>query len=301
MILFRSFSFYLALCGLALAAYFVWTVMQAKPESVPLIQPAANPYKKSVAASGIVEAQNKNIQIGSPVSGLVEDYMVEVGQYVKKGDVLFVIDGRDLKASLEVQKAEVNVAKANSDRLKDQLSRLENVKDRRAVSTDEVKTKQFDVQIAESQLASANAKAQEIETLIDRLSVQAPRNGIIIQNNLRIGEFFQANSTNPAMILGNHDLLQVRADIDEQNAAEFIAGSKATAFPRNNTSLAIPLKFSYIEPYVIPKKSLTGSSQERVDTRVLQVIYTIDQPLSFPLYIGQLVDVFIDLSEEEKS
>ena len=78
-----------------------------------------------------------------------------------------------------------------------------------------------------------------------------------------------------------------------------ILGAKATAFPRNNTSLAIPLKFSYIEPYVIPKRSLTGASQERVDTRVLQVIYQVEQPLEFPLYIGQQVDVFIDLETKE--
>jgi len=301
MILFRSISFYLALIGLVVAASFVWVVMQPRPASVPLTPPAANPYEKSVAASGIVEAQNRNILIGSPVSGLVEDYRVTVGQKVEKGDILFVMDGRDLKASLEVHKADILVAEANLDRLKDQLERLESVKDPRAVSMDEVKTRRFDVQIAESQLHSANSKVKETEALIDRLSVRAPRDGVIIQNNLRVGEYFQANSTTPAMVIGNNDLLQVRADIDEQNAAQFISGSKATAFPRNNTTLAIPLKFSYIEPFVVPKKSLTGSSQERVDTRVLQVIYNVEQPLNFPLYIGQQVDVFIDAEPDAHS
>jgi len=48
-----------------------------------------------------------------------------------------------------------------------------------------------------------------------------------------------------------------------------------------------------IEPYVIPKKSLTGDNTERVDTRVLQVIYRFERP-SFPIYAGQQVDVFIE-------
>ena len=55
------------------------------------------------------------------------------------------------------------------------------------------------------------------------------------------------------------------------------------------------LKFVRVEPYVIPKRSLTGDNRERVDTRVLQVIYAIDSPDS-RLYVGQQLDVFIDTS-----
>lgn len=294
MTLFRSFSFYLALIGLIIGALFVWKIMAPGPVSVPLVQPAANPYDKAVAASGIIEAQDRNISIGSPVSGLVEDILVDVGQRVTKGEVLFIIDRRDLKALLEVQIANIKVSEANLERLNDQLKRLESVKDLRAVSKDEVKTKQNDVHVAEAQLAASKYTAEETQVLIDRLSVEAPREGIILQNNIRIGEYLSINSSTPAMVLGNLDLLQIRADIDEQNAASFNPKSKAVAFPRNNTELAIPLKFSYIEPYVIPKKSLTGSSQERVDTRVLQVIYTFERPKDFPIYVGQQVDVFID-------
>jgi hypothetical protein len=44
----------------------------------------------------------------------------------------------------------------------------------------------------------------------------------------------------------------------------------------------------------VPKVSLTGSSTERVDTRVLQVIYSLTRPSDPPLYVGQQVDVFIE-------
>jgi hypothetical protein len=55
------------------------------------------------------------------------------------------------------------------------------------------------------------------------------------------------------------------------------------------------LTFCRVEPYVIPKKSLTGDSTERVDTRVLQVLYTFD-PGEKPIYLGQQMDVFIETS-----
>jgi hypothetical protein len=58
-----------------------------------------------------------------------------------------------------------------------------------------------------------------------------------------------------------------------------------------------PLKFVRVEPFVIPKKSLTGDNTERVDTRVLQVIFSLDRPDGTPLYVGQQVDVFIEATD----
>ena len=60
-----------------------------------------------------------------------------------------------------------------------------------------------------------------------------------------------------------------------------------------NSSLSTQLHFVRIEPFVVPKKSLTGESSERVDTRVLQVLYSFKRG-SLPVYVGQQVDVFIE-------
>lgn len=57
-----------------------------------------------------------------------------------------------------------------------------------------------------------------------------------------------------------------------------------------------PLVFVRIEPFVVPKKSLTGDSTERVDTRVLQIIYRVEGDM-LPLFVGQQMDVFIDGSD----
>ncbi len=70
-------------------------------------------------------------------------------------------------------------------------------------------------------------------------------------------------------------------------------GATAQAMVRGNPQVSFPLRFVRIEPYVVPKKSLTGDNTERVDTRVLQVIYAIT-PAEQPDYVGQQLDVFID-------
>jgi HlyD family secretion protein len=95
------------------------------------------------------------------------------------------------------------------------------------------------------------------------------------------------------MLLGqNAPLLHVRVDIDETDAWRLRPGALAVAFVRGNPELKTPLQFVRIEPYVLPKVSLTGQTTERTDTRVLQVIYSFEQaPL--PVYVGQQLDVFI--------
>lgn len=65
------------------------------------------------------------------------------------------------------------------------------------------------------------------------------------------------------------------------------------AFVRGNPGFRTDLRFEYVEQYVIPKRSLTGESSERVDTRVMQVIYSFSRS-DLTVLPGQLMDVFID-------
>ena len=60
------------------------------------------------------------------------------------------------------------------------------------------------------------------------------------------------------------------------------------------------LSFVRVEPFVIPKRSLTGQSRERVDTRVLQVIYALDAK-GRQFYVGQQLDVFIDAGDQPQA
>src|SRR5262249_49403680 len=107
------------------------------------------------------------------------------------------------------------------------------------------------------------------------------------------GEYVGQPAGQTLIILGDMSHIHVRADFDEVDIARFDTRFPAKAFTRGAADRPIPLRFVRVEPYVQPKKSLTGSSTERVDTRVLQVIYAIDR--SQPgVYIGQQLDVFVD-------
>ncbi|WP_075089516.1 efflux RND transporter periplasmic adaptor subunit [Verrucomicrobium spinosum] len=196
--------------------------------------------------------------------------------------------------------------KATLAKAQDQLDRVKSVPDSRALSVDEIRARENEVAIAkaqllasEAELTAALAEVKQTQVMIDRLHVQAPRDGVVLQVNIRAGEFATNVKDSPVMVLGDLEKLQVRADVDEQNASRIREGQKATAFIKGDTKTAIQLDFLRVEPFVIPKVSLTGSSTERVDTRVLQVIYSMKRPESVPVYVGQQVDVYIDAASSE--
>lgn len=284
----------IALIGIVSAILLVQTIQKPQPKQLPPVQPASNPYSEAISASGIIEAVYENASIGSPVAGLVEEVYVKVWQQVKKGDPLFKIDSRELQAHLAVDRAKAVVAEAKVVRLQDQLDKLLSVHDKRAVSADDVRTKEHDVAVAIHESTLADEEVHLTETLLERLTITSPIDGTIIQKNIRPGEYLPLDPVNPAIIIGDMSSLQIRASIDEQNASYVIGGAEAIAHPKNRPTEQIPLTFVRIEPYVIPKKSLTGLNDERVDTRVLEVIYTFTPPKHLPLYIGQQVDIYIE-------
>ena len=284
---------------------------ETPPPGEPPVPPPQKPFKESVAATGILEALSENVAIGVPVPGLIVELPVKVNDAVKKGQTLFKLDDRDLQAELlsttaqqEISKAQIAVSEAQLAKLQSQLDRLTAVTDPRAVSKDDLENRRRDVAVAEAQVSAAKAQLAASETamkrislLIDRLTVRAPRDGNVLQVNLRAGEYAATSPKTPAMILGDTDRLQVRADVDEQNAIRIRPGQKAFGYLKGDPTVTFPLEFVRVEPYIIPKVSLTGASTERVDTRVLQVIYSLTRPSSPPLYVGQQVDVFIEAPE----
>ncbi len=310
----RYFTFVAALAGIV-GMSLVLREIHGQETAIP---PPPNPppektHAESVAATGILEALGENVAIGVPTPALVKELKVKVWDPVKEGDTLFTLDDRELQAQLlrqqaaiAVAKADVQVAQAQLSRVQDMLNRLKSVTDQRAISQDDLRTRSNDVLVAEAQMGAARAKLLAAEAdvnqtnmLVDRLTIRAPRTGRILQVNIREGEYASPNNKDAAIVLGDADkILQVRADVDEQNAMNVKKNGWAYATLKGGGREKLNLSFDHIEPYVIPKVSLTGSSTERVDTRVLQVILRLKVPEELPLYVGQQVDVFMEKIKE---
>lgn len=171
-----------------------------------------------------------------------------------------------------------------------------------------------DRDIARAAVRQAEAQLRQTNIELDRLTVAAPRfrwktttdgrdvpddAGVeykVLQVNVRPGEFVGNTPNQALVVLGCVGKLHVRVDLDENDIARFDPKFVGVARPRGNPDATYPLAFVRVEPYVVPKKALTGANTERVDTRVLQVIYALDMK-GQPLYVGQQVDVFLNAKE----
>ncbi len=152
---------------------------------------------------------------------------------------------------------------------------------------------QPDIEIARAEVNQAQSQVERVQADINRTIVTAPITGEILQCKVRAGEYAQAGQlAQPLILMGATNQLNVRSDVDEQDAWRVKTGASAVASVRGDSAHRYRLRFVRFEPYVIPKKNLTGDSTERVDTRVLQVIFALDK--SAPVYAGQQMDVFID-------
>ena len=151
-----------------------------------------------------------------------------------------------------------------------------------------------DLEVGRAEVVNAAAQVHRVEADLERLTMRAPIDGEILQLNMRAGEYAPVGQLpKPLLVMGDVGQLHVRADIDEHDAWRVPPGGKAEAVERGNSSRRAALAFVRFEPYVIPKKSLTGDSTERVDTRVLQAIYRFTER-SGSLYVGQQMDIFIE-------
>ncbi len=228
---------------------------------------------------------------------------------------------------LAVSKAKAEVAEAAVDVQRDLVDRDSKLITSAATTDEQYRQHQLNLRMAQRQLAQAKAdlalvkagsweadkaiaraavKLAEAQVLqdktdIDRAIVRAPVDGVVLQVNVRPGEFV-GNIPNAALVVlgALSDHLNVRVDIDEHDIPRFLPGAPAVASLRGAPDKKYPLTFVRVEPYVIPKRSLTGDNTERVDTRVLQVIYSI-KPEGKPIYVGQQLDVFLDVGAAENA
>jgi HlyD family secretion protein len=153
--------------------------------------------------------------------------------------------------------------------------------------------------IAYTTVKQARAAVEQDRTLLDMLLVRAPVDGTILQLNVRPGEYVASAAGQALVMMGNLRPLHVRVNIDQEDIPRLRLEAPARAKVRGDPlQEEVPMTFVRLEPYVVPKLSLTGINIERVDTRVVQVIYAIDPDHRLvrdrKVLVGQLLDVFID-------
>jgi len=162
-----------------------------------------------------------------------------------------------------------------------------------------------DKQVSRAAVEQARSQFEQAKTELERHLITAPEMNDdagqpieweVLQVSVRPGEFVGAPASEELIVLGDTGNRNVRVDIDENDIPRFRPSATAVAYARGSTDRKYHLRFVRVQPYVVPKRSLSGGNTERVDTRVLQVIYALAED-DRSVFVGQQMDVFIQVDE----
>jgi len=163
----------------------------------------------------------------------------------------------------------------------------------------------YDVQNQTQQYFALQKAYQAAAAQLEKYTLRAPVDGTVLSIQTAVGSYVSVQGTydpisganGPLILMGGGaaDQLSVRCYIDEiliQRLA-LTPSTPARLFIRG-TDVSIPLQYVRVQPYVSPKIQLSSERTERVDLRVLPVIFRLTKPSGVQLYPGQLVDVYIE-------
>ncbi len=274
----------------------------------PAFLPASNPYTEGIYANGIIESpqsSGENVNMYPEVPGTVTKIHIKEGQLIKAGDLILSLDDSLQQATADQQKAQIAVCEAILKNLQDELDKLEQSfnMDNRSISKDALDNAKNAVSIAKANLDAAKKQFITAIRLLSKYQLKAIADGKILSINTAAGSYVTSQGVydsytgqlSPVVVMGNvSDSLAVRCYVDEILIQRLPDLSKVNAhmFIRG-TKINIPLKFVRLQPNVSPKVELSNQRAERVDVRVLPVIFNFEKPKNVTIYPGQLVDVYI--------
>ena len=277
------------LAGLV-AAYIFGMERKAQP---PVFKPVSNPFDSAIYANGMIESDlpsGENINIFPQVSGPITKVLVQEGQQVSAGTLLFSIDDSVQRANTELAAANLKVARDQYDKRRAAFDT-----DPKSVSKDVLDTAEDVVNQSTAALKAANA-------LLQYYSVKAPIDGVVLAVNATVGGYVSSQGDydtytelfDPLVIMsGPQNYMQVRCYVDEILVSRLPSYWHIQAQMQiTGTDIKVPLEFVRVQPYISPKIELSNEKQEQVDLRVLPVIFRFEKK-DAPVYPGQMVDVFI--------
>jgi HlyD family secretion protein len=160
----------------------------------------------------------------------------------------------------------------------------------------------YDVANQEKQYGALLQAYEAAKALLVKYTVKAPIAGVVLSVYATLGSYVSSQGAfdpyteafdQPVIMSPPQEYLAVRCYVDEILVSRLPTKwhIEATMSP-TGTDLKVPLEFVRVQPYVSPKIELSNERQERVDLRVLPVIFRF-QKQDIPVYPGQLVDVYI--------
>jgi HlyD family secretion protein len=183
--------------------------------------------QSTVSATGSLSAVT-TVQIGTQVSGKVEEIFVDFNDRVRKGQLIARIDPTLARQTVRDAQSTVERNRAEAAQAQSELDRAKQLFDNEALSVSEYETAQYRVQVAQANLSSAQVSLDRARQNLAYTNIYAPIDGIVVERNVDVGQTVAASLSAPQLFLIANDLarMQILASVDESDIGQIEEGQE---------------------------------------------------------------------------
>ena len=188
-----------------------------------LLALGASLIAETLTLSGSVISDNQKM-ITSRFMGFVTQVNVSEGEKVKKGQILYTIDSREIDSAKRQSELSLQMYQNQYSNVKLNLDRYKRLLEKDMVSKYEVENLELAALNLQDMISIAKARLQEVMNQYRYLNIKAPNNGVVVAKNIKVGEMAMPGM--PAIILSDLSDLKISTEIAESNLNRIKHGTK---------------------------------------------------------------------------
>jgi len=149
-------------------------------------------------------------------TGYIQKWLADIGERVKSGQTLAVIDGPDLDQELNQARANMGQAKANLEIARISAVRWKELGAQHAVAQQDVDQKTADYAAREADVSAAQANVDRLTQLKEYQNVTAPYDGVVTARNAQVGALITAGSGAEIYHVAQTDILRIYVSVPQR-------------------------------------------------------------------------------------
>ncbi len=273
----------------------------------PKKEPVTSVRSDQIVAPAVMDSVKDTIRASVAKAGIIQKIYVNVGDHVNAGDPLLLLDNREEqlavafnKNKLDEQKAQLSLEKMIWETEKRRRQFYTNINDVRAISklelneiNNKVHQAALSVERQKKQLGAAQDALGISKIQLNKNTLVAHENAIVLQIQSHVGEFVQPSYEQPTMLLGDFERAYVRVAIDARDVWKFKTTLPASIKTLGDENLTIPLTFLRVEHYAVNKAFSLSQFSNSMDSQALEVVYYFNRSKYSSLIPGEQFDAYI--------
>ncbi len=241
------------------------------------------PIREVVRADGELKSE-KQVDVGSDVMGRIEKIYVRLGDYVKKGDTLCLIDRQSYEAKVNILRSNLNDLKNKLEKAERDYERMKTLFEKGLVSETDYENARLQYESIKSQYESTYYSLKDAEYQLSKTVILSPISGQVVSLNKEAGEIVVMGTVNnPAtviMTIADLSKMKINAYVDESEIAKVKVGQRVlinvTAYPDR--------KFGGVVKALsgAPYQGTTSSLSSSAGTQYAVEISVVDTGILYP-------------------